>query len=83
MSSSDTSPEAAAVQLEIYRSLGAAARLRIGLELTALSRQLLEEGIRKRHPEYDADQLRWAFLRRWLGDALFHQVYPAAPELPP
>jgi hypothetical protein len=83
MPSSDTSPAAAAVQLEIYRRMGPEARLRVGLELTALSRRLLEEGIRKRHPEYDTAQLRWALLRRWLGDELFRKAYPGAPELAP
>jgi hypothetical protein len=60
-----------------------AARLRVGLELTALSRRLLADGVRRRHPEYDDEQVRLAFLRCWLGRDLFRSAYPGRPELDP
>ncbi len=63
--------------------MGAAARLRMALELTEMSRHLLEDGIRRRHPEYTSDELRLAFLRLWLGPELFREAYPGQPDLAP
>lgn len=83
MAMTDTSPEAAAVQLDVYRRMAPAARLRVGLELTAMSRRLLADGVRRRHPEYSTEQARLAFLRLWLGPALFRTAYPGKPELEP
>jgi hypothetical protein len=79
----DTSPEAHGVQLEVYRRMSPEARLRVGLELTELSRRLLRDGVCLRHPEYSEEQLRAAFLRLWLGDDLFRAAYPALPALAP
>ena len=81
MRSRDTSADADEIQLAAYASMEPAERLRIGLGLTALSRRLLEEGIRRRHPEYREEELRSAFLRAWLGGALFRAAYPDRPEL--
>jgi len=63
--------------------MGPAARLRAALELTELSRRLLAEGIRRRHPEYGGDELRLATIRAWVGRDLFRDAYPDAPELDP
>lgn len=81
--SADTSPDAARVQLEVYRRMEPSERLRVGLELTRMSRDLLAQGIRARHPEYSDDDLRWAFLRAWLGPEDFAQAYPGEPALDP
>jgi hypothetical protein len=83
MSMLDTTPEASALQLEAYRRMSPGARLRVGLELTEVSRQLLVAGIRRRHPDYDEADVRLAFLRLWLGPDLFRQVYPAGSERDP
>lgn len=56
--SGDTSQEAASVQLEVYRRMTPAERLRVGLELTQMSRDLLSQGIRSRHPAYSNDEVR-------------------------
>jgi hypothetical protein len=79
----DTSPEAAEVQLEIYRRMSPEARLRVGLELTELSRRLLAEGVRRRHPEYTDGQAHLAFLRLWLGDELYREAYAGEPLVEP
>jgi hypothetical protein len=83
MRARDTSEEAAAVQLDIYRRMEPSARLRVALELTELCRKLLQEGIHRRHPEYDAEQLRFAAIRVWLGPDLFRRAYPDAAEVDP
>jgi hypothetical protein len=59
------------------------ARLRVGLELTEMARRLLTAGIRRRHPEYDDDQVRLASIRLWLGPDLFRTAYPDRPEIEP
>jgi hypothetical protein len=79
----DTSEDAHALQIEGYRRMGPAARLRTALELTELSRRLLTAGVRKRHPEYDEEQVRLAAARLWLGPDLFRRAYPDSPELKP
>jgi hypothetical protein len=48
-----------------------------------MSRRLLAEGVRQRHREYTDAQVRWAFLRLWLGEDLFRKAYPGRPELAP
>lgn len=79
----DTTPEAAEVQLRIYRRMSPGDRLRQALELTGISRRLLAAGVRRRHPEYDDEQVRLATIRIWLGDELYGAAYPEAPELEP
>ena len=79
----DTSPDAARVQLEIYRRMRPSDRLRVALELTRLSRDLMASGIRARHPEYSDEELRWALLRSWLGAEMFACAYPGRPTLAP
>lgn len=83
MAALDTSPAADAVQLEVYRRMAPEARLRVGLELTELSRGLLVAGVRARHPEYDEEQVRLAAIRLWLGPELFRRAYAGACELEP
>jgi hypothetical protein len=68
----DTTPEAHAVQLELYRRLGPARCL-----------ELAADGIRARHPEYDEAQVRWALFRLLHGDATFRAAWPHAPVLEP
>ena len=79
----DTSLDAARVQLEVYRRMEPSERLRVGLELTRLSRDLMTHGIRARHPDYSEEEVRWALLRAWLGEDLFAQAYPGKPTLDP
>jgi hypothetical protein len=83
MRARDTSADAAAVQIEVYRRIGPEARLRAGLALTETSRRLLFEGIRRRHPDYDPAQVRLAGIRAWLGPDLYRRAYPDRPELDP
>jgi hypothetical protein len=79
----DTSEQAASIQIAVYRRMEPAARLRVALELTEMSRRLLTDGIRKRHPEYDGEQVRLAATRAWLGPENFRRAYPDRVELEP
>lgn len=72
----DTSPDADAMQLEVYRRLGGPGRLAIAFRLNALVRQAAAAGIRRRHPDYDDEQVRVALIRLLLGDELVRCVFP-------
>jgi hypothetical protein len=50
---SDTSPEAARVQSEVYRRLGAGKRLEIACQLSEFVRALSDARIRKKNPNLD------------------------------
>ncbi len=83
MRSADTSEEAARIQLEIYRRMPPGRRLELAFELSALSRRLVFEGIRQRHPDYTDEQVRLSGFRLLLGHDLFRAAYPGSPELTP
>lgn len=72
----DTTPEADAVQLEIYRRLGGAERVAVAFRLTALVREVARAGIRRRHPCYDESQVEGALRRLLLGDEVMRRAYP-------
>ena len=57
MHAADTTPEAAAIQQEAYRRLGPSGRFNVAAELTNVVREMARAGIRKRHPEYTAEQV--------------------------
>lgn len=40
-------------------------------------------GVRRRHPDYTAEQVGWATTRLVLGADLFHEAFPLAPALDP
>ena len=83
MAAPDTPDEVSRVQIEIYRRMTPGARLRLGLELTEMSRRLLADGIRRRHPVYDEEEVRLASIRVWLGPELFRSAYPGEREMEP
>jgi hypothetical protein len=60
----DTTPDAAAAQEAAYRHLGEMGRLKIAFELSNLVRALAEAGIRKRNPDYTAEQTTEALSRQ-------------------
>jgi hypothetical protein len=81
--SADTSPEAHAVQLRIYRSMSPGRRLALAVEMSEEAAAMLSSGIEARHPDYSEAQVNWAFRRLRLGDALFRRVWPDAPLVAP
>ncbi|MFH1923057.1 MAG: hypothetical protein ABIP48_24600 [Planctomycetota bacterium] len=66
----DTTREAAAVYYASLRRLQPEDRVRRSLELSDQMRAVMEAGVRHRHPDYDEEAVRLAFLRLWLGEAL-------------
>lgn len=80
---SDTSPEAWAAQLAMLRSMSGGQRVEIAFRLTRLAREASRSGIRARHPDYGADEVRRAFFRMLHGDALTRSVWPDRELLDP
>jgi hypothetical protein len=74
--SPDTSADADAAQLDVYRRLGGTERVAIMFRLSAMVRDVAMAGIRRRHPTYDETQVRLAWQRLVLGDELTRTVFP-------
>ena len=55
---SDTTPEAAALQMEAYRAMTLTDRFRIATELTDLTHSMAVAGIRLSRPEMSGDEAR-------------------------
>jgi len=53
----DTTPEAYAYQARSVRRMSPAQRLRDALAACDMMRVVCAEGVRRRHPEYDADRV--------------------------
>jgi len=83
MRSLDTSSDAEKVQIEIFRCMDPEKRLQSAALLSKTCRILLAEGIRKRHPNYNEEQVRLAVIRCLLPENLFLQAYPSARDILP
>ena len=79
----DTSIEAEKVQIEVFRRMAPAQRLKTAIQLCQTSRELLAEGVRKRHPDYNSQQVRFAVLQLLLPYELFLAAYPEAKNILP
>lgn len=73
---SDTTPAAWAAQRVIYQQLGGRGRVEIMFRLNETVRRLALAGIRARHPDYDGGQVKRAYARLVLGDALAGALWP-------
>ena len=79
----DTSRAAHRAQLEVYRRMDSTERLALALQLSDDLRAVLADGVRIRHPEYDAESVRSAVLRLSLGDKLFRTAFPVKNPVTP
>jgi hypothetical protein len=79
----DTSPDAQAAQLMAWRRMGPARRVELAADMSEEARRVTMSGIRSRHPEYTAEELRNAMLRLVLGDELYVAAWPGRPLLAP
>lgn len=73
--SRDTSPEAEAVQIEIYRRMPAWRKLEIMEEANRNTRELALAGLRMRHPDAGPDELFRRLMDLTLGEELAERVY--------
>ncbi len=79
----DTSSDAEKVQIEIFRRMTPEKRLHAAALLSETCRTLLAEGIRKRHPNSDEEQVRLAVIRCLFPENLFLRAYPGARDILP
>ena len=70
----DTSPEAYAVQLELLRRMSPIQRLRKTFALSRQLKRMSMDAIRRRHPEFDEDAVRLKFIELTYGKALADDV---------
>lgn len=73
--SPDTSPDAEAVQIEIYRRMPARRKLELVAEANRTARELALAGLRSRHPEAGPEELFRRLMDLALGEELAAQVY--------
>jgi hypothetical protein len=67
MPARDTTPRAAAIQLQLYRELSPSQRVQIAVELSEAVRATTFAGIRRRHPEYSEQEVGRSFLHLVYG----------------
>jgi hypothetical protein len=63
----DTTPEAAAVQEEIFRQMTSSQRLRMALEMSESLRNMALAGLRSRRPELSPEECSRELLRIMYG----------------
>lgn len=73
----DTTPEAAWVQMQVYRRMSGEQRLLQVLQMSDAVRAITADGVRCQHPEYSEEQVRLTVIRRMLGEDLFRKAYPS------
>lgn len=71
----DTDPEAERIQMEIYRRMPPWKKLQLVFDANDTSRALVLAGLRSRHPDASAEELRRRFYGIWLGEELATEVY--------
>lgn len=78
----DTSAEALAMQFRVLRRMGPAGRLALMFELSDNLRQIVKDGVRHHHPDWDDRTVEREVIRLMIGDDLFRQAYGKEPAEP-
>jgi pimeloyl-CoA synthetase len=78
----DTTRDAFLRQLEVLRRLGLEGRAAMTFELSDNLRQIVKDGVRHRHPDWDEARVKEEFLRIVLGDRLYDEAYGKS-QVPP
>ncbi len=76
----DTTLEAVRKQFEILRRLGPEVRLKMAFEMSDNLRQIVEDGVMHRHPDFDEKKVKLEVLRLMIGDKLYRQILKEAGE---
>jgi hypothetical protein len=71
----DTTIDAAVKQIEILRRLNTAQRADMTFQLSDNLRQIVEDGVRCRHPDWDREAVKRDVMRLTLGERLFQKVF--------
>jgi len=70
----DTSQDAQAVQLDLWRSMSGQQRIQKVTMLSTRLRNMSFDAIRRRHPEFSEDQVRLKFIELTYGEELALEV---------
>jgi hypothetical protein len=73
----DTTIDALQKQFEILERIGIEGRAEMTFELSDNLRQIIEDGVRLRHSEYDDSQIFQEVLRITIGDELYNKLVKA------
>ncbi len=76
----DTTPDAHLAQIEIWRAMSGADRVRLAIEMSERAREIAIAGVMAREPGISSDEARLRVLRQILGDALFEAAYGGRGE---
>jgi hypothetical protein len=71
----DTTRDAFMRQLEVLRRIGIEGRAAMTFELSDNLRQIVKDGVRHYHPDWDEMRVKQEVLRIVLGDRLFNEVF--------
>ncbi|WP_394826472.1 hypothetical protein [Pendulispora albinea] len=74
----DTHADAHEMQLRLYRGMSASERSELALRMSDDIRQVTAEGIRSRHPDYSAMDVRQALVGLLYGRDVAARVWPNA-----
>lgn len=75
----DTTPEAEAAHLAVYRRMSDSRRLELALQMSDDARRITAAGIRDLHPEYTDAEVEDVVRLLILGPKLFHEAWPDKP----
>ncbi|MBN2018621.1 MAG: hypothetical protein JW749_00160 [Sedimentisphaerales bacterium] len=70
----DTTIEALRKQFEILERIGIEGRAEMTFQLSDNLRQIIEDGVRLRHPEYSESQIFQEVIRITAGDELYNKL---------
>jgi hypothetical protein len=84
MMPNDTSPQAEAIMIELYRRMSPGEKLMRVFDAYQVGKSLALAGLAMRYPNASSEQLEILWKRQHLGEALFTEVYgkQAADQLP-
>ena len=71
----DTTVDSYLKQIEILRQLGTAGRAEMTFQLSNNLRQIIEDGIRHRHPDYNEEMVKLAVFRLTIEPSLFRKAF--------
>lgn len=71
----DTSPEVHRAQIEVWRAMPPARRVRLALEMSERAREIAIAGAMAREPGIGCEVARLRVLRLMIGDELFEAAY--------
>jgi hypothetical protein len=71
----DTRRDAFLKQIDVLRGLGTSGRAAMALEFSHNLRQIVKDGVRHRHPDWDEGRVQQEALRIVLGDRLYNEAF--------